>query len=108
MSEPTSLSDLRELLAKGTPGEWSFKQPRSWDKRFCLTEVPEVTFDHDDVDHGRVIADASLIATSHNALPALLEIAEAALRWRDEYHAGQLRHGAAINALLAALDKVKP
>ena len=73
---------LRELLAKGTPGEWAVLSDKN---RFPSTPDTEVVrLDrgvYDMVCKTQQGTDAHLIAAMHNALPELLKEAEMFQAW---------------------------
>jgi hypothetical protein len=95
----TIIERLRALLAEATPGPWAWTETGG---PFALVMGP----DGDELVHVRMNLglgsnpdrDAALIAAAVNALPALLDVAEAA---RD-----YLAHDRDTNALAAALARL--
>ena len=78
------LDDLRALEAAATPGPWSESHHHVWWTPADAPEFPLASLDTDDEHYGfsstgrRKDADAALIAAARNALPALLDVADAA------------------------------
>lgn len=99
-----TIARLRALEAEATPGPWTFSE---W-------EDGVVTVDrvHDDgldpvaiMAAGTTDSDAALTAASRNALPALLDVAEAARAFRDgTYAGGRAYSGGDLIAALARLE----
>ena len=102
------LTQLRELLANATPGPWGVErdgmEPSSW-------VTPHGAFSHHDPDN-------ELIAAAVNALPALLDIAEAAQRTASfdlraakyataHYHGYRLIEIPTAEELATALDTLR-
>ncbi len=56
--------------SKHTPGPWTIKPYKSWDKRILLPE-PSIYVDNDDVDQDEASANARLIAAAPDLLAAL-------------------------------------
>ena len=112
------LKQLRDLLSKATPGPWSLIErcSNAKDDEACGVAGPSaVNADgrryvqrvfasdaYDECSHPVSLSDARLIAASHNALDALLSIAEAAVAYRD---GGQ--RAADIVPIMAALSKLE-
>jgi hypothetical protein len=115
MTDP--IQRLREAHEAATPGPWAVNACKGTDGGDdCWQDSP-----HQDIydgapgnsvadisgDHPEAIADAHAIVLAHNALPALLDIAEAARtfigNWDSEY-AGQ--RGDALRAALDRLEEV--
>jgi hypothetical protein len=97
----TTTKRLRALLAEATPGPWRFGDAHPDElvvaDSMTLAGATTVVCYGEPDDEGK--ADAALIAAAVNALPALLDVAEAA---RD-----YLAHDRDTNALAAALAQVK-
>ena len=77
------IAGLRELLAKATPGEWMLATSCSW-RRILTTGgkpviVPTIqrSDNHPDMECGEDYINAEVAIAAVNALPALLDIAEA-------------------------------
>lgn len=77
------IARLRELLKAGTPGPWAYVFDGDG---YALTDSPDVPRGRMTPDPSRVVQigethdepDAALIAAAINALPALLDVVEAA------------------------------
>jgi len=69
----SEMTNLRELLAKATPGEWTFR-PSEWDDDQVVSGVGGTFFT---LDCGDVMGmnddNAALICAMKNALPGLLD-----------------------------------
>ncbi len=104
----TSLSTLRSLLSAGTPGEWTVTSEWAGDHygvdvvRGAANEVICECDEHAG-GYGGGHRNVELIASLHGMAPALLDLAEAAVRWRDRG-----MRPVDCDALLAAIDKVQP
>lgn len=87
---PKDVAELRELLAKATPGPWIVGEPQSSSRRVFM---PDDTVEIRSRAYGGLVAclykanftpeqdaaNANLIATLHNAAPALLDLASQSL-----------------------------
>lgn len=74
----TNTQHLRELLAKATPGDWTWKQVGSYQTPGCAIFWPDtskggVHYRRLDSNGGMLEADADLIAKTKRQLPALLD-----------------------------------
>ena len=85
---------LRALLAEATPGPWRTSVGRRGAAALAAERpgllLAEV-FTHGDYIFAERHQNADLIAAAVNALPALLDVAEAARRLRDDLKHQQLR-----------------
>lgn len=111
MSAP-SLRELRALHEAATPEEWTADavhgtvHPEGSNCRLLLGPMPDGPSSMSDYVRLRETAraNAALIAAARNALPLLLDIAEAAIEW----HVRQTTTKPTLDVLLAALEKVRP
>ncbi len=122
MSDP--IKRLRELLAACTQGEWNPPHYSSGAKKkgacrckHVLAEsimggVCEIAVEEharmsegwgDNPEEAQAVANGFLIAESHNLLPLLLEVAEAARRFRDGGVGHAALNGERLEAALNAL-----
>jgi hypothetical protein len=97
-----TIERLRELEAAATPGPWAWRS-RSIDGPTgrWIAYLPT---------EGEGLTDVELIAATRNALPALLDVAEAARQLIDAGCWGHAGHSECcfagrLSAVLAALDK---
>lgn len=101
----TKLEELKDVFAAATQGEWKIEEYRAMAGRVARVYVKG----HGDLVSGNFMYDdAHLIALMHNALPALIECAEAMLALGDAFDIGQ-RAGdtSAIGKYRKALAKLK-
>jgi len=117
MAAVSALDKLAALLAAVPAGSWEFDEPSNWLGISGLVrpvgsgdQVAVVSLAGWGKRKGRAIGE--FIATSHNAMPALLEVARAARAVLDVHESwdarGELRLESATLAMgeaLAALDK---
>lgn len=84
---------LRELLGNATPGPWEWvghtleqvKWSERWPEVLMVKDLPEHTYP--ELQSGELVvseADAALIVAAVNALPALLDVAEAGMVIRGD------------------------
>lgn len=74
----STIEELRALLAAATPGPWEHRQHEGM-HALAARDGWAMESEPDDSDDGaRVAADFALVAAMRNALPALLDVAEAA------------------------------
>jgi hypothetical protein len=102
----TPLTRLRELMERATPGPYWFGHCEPADghalfwcgNHFVDTEAPKVNGSR----YRDANADVELVATALNALPALIQIAEAGFNLRKYLDRGQVNSNA-NQQFLAAL-----
>lgn len=106
----TTIERLRALLAEATPGPWKFVEPHSvmapLPARFGYATIPVAAIEGLFSMRHR---NGALIVEGINALPALLDVIEAAQDFRGYVDFGRLRKGgreanARYNAALARLE----
>jgi hypothetical protein len=78
MPEPIDLANLRRLHEAATQGEWEAPEAVGRLTRVVLAPDGQAVAAGYEAFPGTAQANATLIAAAHNALPTLLEIAEAA------------------------------
>jgi hypothetical protein len=104
---------LRELLARATPGPWKSQDHQHQADLMTWYSVEKANGMRGQVarvmSHVRGKADAALIVAAVNALPALLDVCEAAQAFRVSGvpHHAWVRLWNALDAL-AALARVQP
>jgi hypothetical protein len=106
----SEIERLRALLAEATPGPW---RARKWDaprmvEVHAATKPPVVPwsgFDDSSRTKTEHDANATLIAAAVNALPALLDVAEAAAKSVEWADVGGLLPGD-VTDVRAALDRL--
>jgi hypothetical protein len=108
----SEIERLRGLLAEGTPGPW---RSRKWTAprmvEIVASTMPAIVpwsgFDDSARTKQEHNANAALIAAAVNALPALLDVAEAAAKCVEWGDVGGLLTGD-VGALRAALAQLAP
>lgn len=105
----TTLQELKAVLAAATPGEWKTEEYRAMAGKVARVYVKG----HGDLVSGNFMYDdAHLICFMHNALPALIECAEALesavgrLEWLNDPRTGATE-GPWIKIANKALNKLK-
>ena len=98
----SKIEELRALLAKATPGPWRVRDgnPSRVDTVESGWPIADVGFNH---------GDAAMIAAMRVALPALLDVVEAAHAWSEcveKGFASELRPDIARAMLIRALRKL--
>ena len=73
------MTELRRLLSEGTPGPWAAGAETVQDSDHCAVASCWLTHEGDHKDRSE--QNARLIVAAINALPALLDVVEAAERW---------------------------
>lgn len=112
----TTVAELRRLLAEGTPGPWQVSTPetKAWGAEIATVETDILVTRPDDdslIEPGDSETDAALIVAAVNALPALLDVVEAAQITHDAFFSHAVSDRVAqqrareLGAALAALDR---
>lgn len=109
MADPDPIAELRRLLEKATPGPWSWEG-----------DPPTLYAGRDGMHHGANLlgrlepdadtpANLNLIVAVRDALPALLDIADAAQRHMNAVGVVNVVQTAdELNAALSRLEGLKP